>query len=253
MTKLRDQIPIRQSSLNILPLFHTCEAYNFRNVLYEGHLHPIRQEKYGGDELLFFFYGKPSYRSGSMDEANKFHSALPCCLIFNDQSVPGVKEVFPFDTGAFKAKIFAAFFNKAMKLEDFSLGNKVEDLAAYVEYMFSNNYSYFQGDVKPVLDNLPSMAFEMEHLFELARSRSEGAFDDRASSCEVMVAQSVRVNENSIGAIILPGVFVDDPTVLTFASENPETKIYTYKIHRGRVSEYHSEIRKLASIHIFGE
>jgi hypothetical protein len=238
--------------LPALPLFHTCEAIDFRSILLTAHLQPIEQHNYAKEKLLFFFYGKPSFRPGSTEGSTSFHSFLPCCLVFPIDALPNLHAIYPFVTGDFKKRLFSAFLHNRMAIDHFCLGTARRNITDYVEYFFRDNYSYFHGDVKPVLSDLKSMAFEIEHLFEIARYRGLTGYDDRGATIEIQTTETVYLNEHTAEAIIIPGVFLDDPTVLKFIEKNSQITIYPYKIHRGRTAEYHSEIRRLASLHIFG-
>jgi len=105
--RLKRLINSQQAATPILPLLHTTDVYRFTNVLEDGQLEPRACPVFKGEPLLYFFYGRPSYRANPKEEATGLDHYLPVCLLFRAQNVTPIKRIFPFDSGGFDAQLYS--------------------------------------------------------------------------------------------------------------------------------------------------
>jgi hypothetical protein len=119
--RLRNLINSQHSAKPVLPLVHTTDVYRFSNVLDDGRLEPRECPVFDKEPLLYFFYGRPSYRANSKEAATALDHYLPVCLLFRSSVVNPIKRIFPFDSGGFHDELYADAFHKDMKLDDFGL------------------------------------------------------------------------------------------------------------------------------------
>src|ERR1044071_6887776 len=79
-----------------LPLVHTTDLYHFRDIRNSAELQPSDCEVYEGEKLLYFFYGRPSYRPHAQRETITAKALLPICLVFSRRVMSEAVRIMPF-------------------------------------------------------------------------------------------------------------------------------------------------------------
>ena len=107
MSTIRDYLSQHQEKniiSEVFPMMHSCECFDSRLIIKSERLES-RPCKVLNKDVLYFFYGKPSYPVGEKVEGNRTDiEYCPVCFIVNPDKVK-IYRVFPFDTGAFNANI----------------------------------------------------------------------------------------------------------------------------------------------------
>src|SRR5215468_10821505 len=93
-----------------LPLVHTSAAYFLKQILREKKLSATPCSVFKGEDLLYFFVGRPAYKKEIELEARYWE--LPCCFIL-EYEVIGARHIYPFDTGAFVNGLYPNFVSLA--------------------------------------------------------------------------------------------------------------------------------------------
>ena len=105
-----------------LPLIHNTDLYCFRKIRETGRLSPMDCDVYEGEKLLYFFYGRPSYRSNSMHDTVTVKALLPVCLVMSRSILADAARVLALDSGAFHRKMMHPPMHEKMVKDDFELG-----------------------------------------------------------------------------------------------------------------------------------
>lgn len=231
-------------TVTTLPLFHSCDIYSLRGILTSKKLVTQRCDVFTTEDLLYCFYGKPSYRSNLHESTNTL-SNFPACFILNTSALPVPYKVYPFDTGAFVKlpELKKQYFHRHMEVTHFLVGNEIDDARALVEKIYSTNMNYYNA--KPTLQqqNIPVMNLEAISYLNLISSTGQSKFDDRVGSIEVLFNENVELDLNTVENIVIPKIFLDDPVVNSIITDelniaNP----IVYEIHRGDPIEYQALI-----------
>jgi hypothetical protein len=230
------------SQLKILPLIHTTDAYNFREIIDNGfELKPKHCDVFN-ESLLYLFYGKASYV-----KSQPFNSFLgpyfPVTFVIDPNSINEVTRIFPFDSGAFSKKIFENYIPEKLKINSFLLEEESLDLKSaskIVKAFYKSNENYFQNIPRNDID-INSLNFEVEALVNMMRSKENTPFDERSSTIEIQVNQELKLIENTL-AIILPSVFLDDPKIQELIKKMKNTEFITYSTLRGNPTYFASVI-----------
>jgi len=217
----------------ILPNIHTCDGRAFRKIIEDGELAPSPCTVYTNESLVYFFYGKPSYRSG-MVSSSSFGAFFPVCLILRPETVKPHR-ILPFDSGAYSNKLFDDHFHPGMKCEDFLLKPMPDEPSRLVSLFYGDNYSYYHG--KPSRPIHTSFDFEVECYADLISSKRKSLHDDRRSAIEIQTQDSVFLDQERIEAIVLPHVFHEHPNVMARIKEW-RVNVEAYAIHHGSPKEY---------------
>lgn len=226
-----------------LPLVHGSDAFKFLNAIADGELRPQPCDVFSGESLLYFFYGRPSYRSNPDAEPTSLAHYLPILLILRSDLSGAVRRIFPFDSGAYERGFYAAHVHHGMKIGDFGLDADSSTPGKLITAFFGDTASYLRAEPGAAAE-LPPEQMEAVSYRSLVSSRSANSLDSRGAAIELQSASSVSLTEQ-VQAVILPAPFVEKGGT---ASELKALGIQAipYMVHgRTRPSEYVTTITDL--------
>lgn len=209
----------------LLPFLHSCEGYNGEKIIKSNELKTANCKVFNED-LLYFFYGKPSYPVGEKNETKRTDDLYcPVCFIINPKKVP-IYRVFPFDSGAFKEKRYKDFLHRDMKIEDFELENSVDAILSYIATIFDNNRKYIEGFACKRESNY----LEIESFLNLLNAKGSFDIDERANTVEIILKEGVIIKD-VVECIILPESLMERKEVSKFINNN-NIRYKTYTVRR---------------------
>ena len=194
----------------LIPSTHISDAYNFDDILSEERLGTSLCDVMN-EELVYLFYGRPSYRTRKTKRINLEHDA-PIVFIFDTNKLQSIRNIFPFDSGAFKIGLYSEYFNKNSKLEDFQLTPGTDTLRNLVRVFYGSNEEYFKGASRQNYE--PSLKeFEVEGLREMSKqppiSTDNASQDERSNTIEIQIDEPLYFTECLLG-VVLPTRYLDD-------------------------------------------
>lgn len=164
----------------LLPFIHSCEGYNGKKIIEDNELKATHCKVFN-ENLLYFFYGKPSYPIGEKNETKRTDDLYcPVCFIVDPRTV-SIDRVFPFDTGAFKGNRYIDFLHRGMELEDFELDSCLDTIKTYISVIFNNNRNYIDG----IACKQESEYLEIDAFLNLLNAKGSFVIDERANTVEV--------------------------------------------------------------------
>lgn len=219
-----------------LPLVHGTDIYHFKAIVECNALTPTPCDVFKQD-LVYLFYGRPSYRVGVRSEARRDQLYNPACIVFKPDLPAKIARVFPFDTGAFHAGLYKAFLHHSMTLADFEVGNSSDSPAQIVAAFFGTNDRYYKGQLVP--PSVAISAFEVQVYYDMVGSTGASATDDRASTIEIQTADAISISGNVLG-VVLPTPAMDNPAIANLILKVWNVPYLTYHAFtKSRPSEYH--------------
>ena len=192
---------------------HTTDGYALRKIIQSGSFipKPCRVFK---EDLLYFFYGRPGYRVGD-DSSLQISSRAPVVVMLANELILNGKRLFPFDTGAFKAKRYSQWMHKSMELKDFELECPGDAPQRFVAAFFGSNRDYLR--VKPRAPHLPySGEFEVESIVTLLTDRRGSEADDRRTVVELQSGSPVHLKPPIVRALIVPDELATAPFLVEY-------------------------------------
>jgi hypothetical protein len=192
----------------ILPVTHVTDAYIVQKLTQSNSLLPSNCPVFD-EPLLYFFYGRPSYRANSNSSNTSSTFMAPVCLIFNNSLLEHAYRIYPFDTGAYQAGLFTRFLHPLMKLDDFELSLNSLSPAKLVSIFYENNTGYYDANPKPKSNNATAFPFEMDAYSALIGYTSAEKFDDRNSTVEIQVRKPVSIDSLNLKAAVVPSSLAD--------------------------------------------
>jgi hypothetical protein len=219
-----------------LPLVHNTTCLRFNDVAQTGVLEPRFCDKFK-EPLVYFFYGRPIYRSSSSGQvADIRYTFCPVCLVFRANSPASIARVFPFDSGAASSGLFAPVIPSADR-DQYSLAATIATAQRVVEAFFETNQQYYVGKVRSSF-NSPSTEPEVGRYWTLVSTEGEARYDDRRSAIELQTRTPVSLN-NTIQAVILPKAFLDESSLRRVIVQDWGAVPLTYNTSTGAIpNEY---------------
>ena len=219
-----------------LPLLHTCDGYHFRNIVEAQELRTSPCKVFVGENLLYFFYGRPSYRTAKDLKASTLLAYFPVSIVLKSDSVPMPKRIAPFDTGAFENEKFSEHMHPGMRREDFLLEPTPDMPKRLVSRFYGSNTAYFSG--KPQTIAIPPMEFEATSYYSLISSKNTSSSDDRNSAIEIQSETNLVLDSSKVILIVLPTSFMDDPGVNNRILSDWKCDFRIYETYRSNPNEY---------------
>lgn len=242
MSRFSDALMTDVSDLQFLPLLHSCKAIVFRDILESNRL-KLQPCEILNEELIYTFYGVPSYRSKHKQYSQDLANFLVAIILDTNKINDKIYRSFPFDSGAFCLKKMENFFDEYNTLEDFDLKNNSYDGAKMVVKTFYDNNENYLKNIPVIKEFLPSQ-FEANSYMNLISRRNTGDLDDRASSIEILYNNYIELTAETVHQIILPLKLADDPGIMSSISSNYNiSNPLTYDTFRNSPSECIGSIR----------
>lgn len=184
----------------IIPFFHTTEAIYLRDILETGSLSATGCSIFK-EKLLYLSYGKPAYRSNNSGINSNLKFFLPVSFIINPLCITNIKRIFPFDSGGFS--LYGDFMHPKMTLSNFDVNPNIDSLQKIVDFFFGNDREYFYGNARRNI-KYDIANSEVESYHNLILNNAKQRQDDRKSSIEVQLGDSVKISDKTVLAIIMP-------------------------------------------------
>ncbi|MDI1254563.1 MAG: hypothetical protein PSV16_00555 [Flavobacterium sp.] len=243
MGRFQDVLHNEIEGIDTLPLLHTCDAYFLRPILETRKLLPKSCGIFN-EELLYAYYGLPSYRS-NYSKSTLNPAYYPCCFILNPTELGELYKMFPLDSGAFESipEIKEMFFHRNSKIIDFEIEAKMENAKKIIKTFYGTNEQYIsQQPNKNVL--FSALDFEANGYHNLINYRGGSIADDRASSIEIIFNKEINLDNSSVFQVIIPKCFKDDIRIMNLLKDNLGIEEpLSYDTHRGNPKEYFGLIR----------
>ncbi|WP_145984275.1 hypothetical protein [Bradyrhizobium nitroreducens] len=238
--RLRNLIQKQPAATPYLPLVHTTDVYRMTNVLEDGVLEPRECDVFKGEPLLYFFYGRPSYRINSNEGATGLDHYLPVCILFRSNAVAPIKRIFPFDSGGFHRALYADAFHKDMRLDDFGLEPNTDTPGRVISLFFESADAYLRARSAPAVSLDPS-ELEAKSYLALISQRLSNTMDNRVSGIELQFEGPLAI-DGAIEAIILPDTLYCSPFIQSKLTRSKIEALPYPQIDRQRPSEYVTKI-----------
>lgn len=242
-TRFRQLVTEALEAEPALPLVHGSDAFKFLNALEDGELKPRSCDVFTGESLLYFFYGRPSYRANADAEPTSLAHYLPILFILKTDLAGLIRRIFPFDSGAFSRGFYSTHVHYDMTIGDFGLDVGSSTPGKLISAFFGDPVAYLRAEPNASLDVPPEQVEAISYRSIIA-ARDANSLDSRGAAIELQTASPVSLT-NQVQAVILPAPFVDKGTTgakLKALGIQP----IPYMVHgRTRPSEYVTTITDL--------
>ncbi len=248
-----DNILDTKESFNILPLTHKVTWYEAINIMREDKIIPIECDVFEGENLIYLFYGIPSYNVAVNVKSRGDFSYSPVCFLLRTDNIEFVN-CFPFDSGAFYLDMYSDYFNDRMNIYDFALRTDFSYISRFISTFYLSNDNYYRGICKeqsslPKFD--PFSDFHLSSYINLISKNGESKFDSRSHTIELISKKQIDLKNNLL-AVFIPRdmksnkyiieymkLGIDVITYNTFYNDSPSSynavikeKMYEYLINK---------------------
>lgn len=224
-----------------LPLTHITKGIVAHDIIKAGRIEPKDCDVFRVP-LPYFFYGRPAYRY-SAGSSIKLEASCPFCFIFDGKLLARAKRIYPFDTGAFAARMYNHILDEDLDVADFSLGTDPERPEKLISASFLTRRGYVKGDRNEVRNpSLAAKPYELEarSYLELLRSAGRNEPDDRIGTIEVQFGDPVPL-AGSLLAVVVPDTqwIEGDHSPLLDKLHTDGVEILIYEFIPGRPLEHY--------------
>jgi hypothetical protein len=215
----------------ILSLIHTSDFRRLQDIQEINSLKAMPDKRFNVERLLYFFYGRPSYRVHPDVSNTRVSSFAPISFVFKKDISWNSTRIHPFDTGAFIDKRMMTTIHSDFKLGDFEIKAIPESAQAIVSAFYDGNGNYI--DCNPtnkvdVEELIKKRQLRVETYYDLLRSAPNERGDERLHSIEVQFNDDMALKGNLL-AVVIPARFFDDEQKQSMAVEW-DCKVVTYHI-----------------------
>lgn len=223
MTEFEEIVGGRAAAQPILPFIHSTDLHHFKQIMDEGQLRPTPCPVFQRD-LLYLYYGKPTYRTRTGADPSSLLGYLPVCLVLSADVRAECFRFFPFDSGAFGLYKKSMYYK--LTVGDFALASGDSDTPAkLVDLFFGTNDDYCHGTTRPQTND--RLSVHLDCISALFSVRGEAPFDDRSQTFEGHCDSPLELR-SSLLAVVIPATLKDQPTFQRFAFGIPGLATLTY-------------------------
>jgi len=140
-----------------LPLVHSTKSYNLSALAKASGLTPRNCKNYNEEKLLYFFLGRPAYRSRLSEESPETWE-LPTCFILDNAEGIGIKRTVPFDSGAYSDQLFPPYIN-AIPRANFE-SSRADASQRIISAVYGSMNNYIEG--RPKSEQTLTNEFDLE-------------------------------------------------------------------------------------------
>lgn len=192
-----------------LPLIHTSRCEYLNSIVSKGTLEPRPCDVFK-ESLLYFFYGRPAYRSNKGTNSGEPIALCPVCFVFKPRTVSrSLSRLYPCDTGGVAHDIFKPEII-ADDLNDLAMDPQIENARRMVGLLFDDNNHYFFGKV--IAGKLFDAGTVEARFYSLLQRSGPAGYDDRKSAIEVQVNSAIALAEQLL-FVVLPNEFLEEPHI----------------------------------------
>lgn len=232
MNTLRAIVTAETASAEELPLVHTTRCDVFPHIVASHELRGGECDVFH-EHLVYFFYGRPAYRTTGGSKAAGNLDPCPVCFVFKPHTIgSNAKRVFPCDTGALAGGNFESHLS-ANDRDEVELDATLDSARKLVPLVFGDNSRYYFGSAKPTLPNafVPGTAAARFH--SLLTDTGPLGGDDRRSAIEVQMDSPVAL-EHHLLYVILPRELLNQTGTREAILQKWQADPIGYDIYHGR-------------------
>lgn len=233
-----------------LPLTHVTKGIIANDIIREDGI-DTRYCKNFEVNLAYMFYGRPAYRitgDGPIQKA----SSCPFCFIFSPELIEQAYKIYPFDTGAYKARLYKHSIMDEMNPNDFEIILSKSHPQKLIKTVFDNNNNYISGNVTVDENSIEEWNFLAQSYISLLTSKGRNEPDDRVGSFETIFNKKIELTGNLI-SVIVPHTVWDEkskaPWLLRLSEKG--TDIITYHFSPGRSSDYYYALLEIEVTNLY--
>jgi|TARA_B100000378_G_scaffold278882_1_gene284114 hypothetical protein len=212
----------------MMHLMHSTTVATGASIIVQGELRTRPCTVYGGEDLLYLFYGRPAFKplAGALPSGIDEH--LPMCLVIDPDLLGEAIRILPFDSGGYSR--YSNHTGVAVTRPDFELGPGCEIPMRLVRAFFDTNSNYYHQ--KPTADQgaIPITQLAARAFARLASDPALADDDDRRSTIEIQIGKTVPLAK-ALRAVIAPPVLLSDAEVMRTLDALPDVKRVTYSTY----------------------
>jgi hypothetical protein len=235
VTTLREIVTAQTNLAEELPLVHTTRCEILTHIVASHELRSTTPCDVFDEHLIYFFYGRPAYRSKGSQSGGNLLDFYPVCFVFKPHTIGSqAKRVFACDSGGVHNGYFKDHLDSSDRNE-MELDTTLDSARKLVPLVFGNNERYFFGKAKAdmpaaFVPNTPAARFHA-----LLTDNGPIAADDRRSAIEVQIDSPVPLN--NLLYVVMPKDKLNESGVRETILQIWQADPIGYDVYVGRQSD----------------
>lgn len=233
MTTLREIIAAETAIAEELPLVHTTRCEALTDIMASNELRSMVECDVFHEHLLYFFYGRPAYRTPKGGTPTGDVDLCPVCFVFKQHTIGSkAKRVFPCDTGALSNSNFVNHLFPADR-DALELDGTIDSARKLVPLVFGDNARYFFGKAHKAIPPAFAPSTIATRFHELLTDPKHSTGDDRRSAIEVQM-DSPLVLDHHLLYVLLPKEKLSEPGTREVILRTWQADPIGYDVYYGR-------------------
>lgn len=244
-----DSLINKSNNIRPLPLTHKKGWRDAEKILNAGVI-PLESCDVFGNQLQYYFYGRPAYVVGQGAGNRRDHVYLPVCFIIDSDKL-SIDNVFPFDSGAYANELYDDYIDKSIDINSFQISPEISSIKGFIEYFYKSNEKYYKH--KPRHLNLSAdLPPEVFAYINLLSASGTTKFDIRADTIEIISKEEYNLKDG-LKAIVIPNEFAYAKTtrVAIEKLKNNGVEIITYQMIGYGPEQYNAVISQKVYEYLF--
>ncbi len=234
--------PLGVEEQGLPPFVHSTPSARIIDILNDSKILATQCNVFR-EKLCYLFVGRPAYKWTFNAQASAWQ--LPFVVMIKDIGISPLKRIYPFDTGAFSARILPDYITM-FERERFNVGTNLSDIEKIISTFFTNSKNYMSAKAKSEDKIAEDYSLGVKHqeisaLSRLFNDRSNSAVDDRGRTIELQIAEDLIISKKNVIGMILPRQYANDIDIKE-AIEHLGCEVETYSEFPLSVNSYYGII-----------
>ena len=190
--------------LKTLPLTHKKNWRIAEKMLNNGTIPLESCDVFLGENVQYFFYGRPAYVVAQDTGNRRDHLYFPVCFLV-DPTYVEITNIFPFDTGAFAEGFYDDYIDKTMDINGFQIAPTIQSIKGFVKGFYGDNKKYYTRNPKNIAISYDTND-ELYAYINIMTASGAPPFDGRAESIEIITKKPFSIHQG-VKALVIPNEF----------------------------------------------
>ncbi|WP_269522785.1 hypothetical protein [Coraliomargarita parva] len=243
MPTLREIVTAETATAEELPLVHTTQRKKLDEL---RATHQLREPDCDVfcEPVVYFFYGRPAYRSLLGRDPGSGLELCPIGLVFRPGTVSStIRRMFACDSGAVHLGLLEPHVAKT-ELTFLELDPTIDSARRLIPLIYGTNKNYFTTQLEPAVTPSFPAGEVADRWHRLIQNPTLTTCDDRMSAIEVQVMGPVGLID-SLLYVSLPSELLEDPEIRSTIFTEWKCDPLPYDVyHAAPPIEYYSDIRR---------
>ena len=218
------------ADIKALPLMHNAMETDYTNHIMADGILPQPCDVFIGNDLSYFFYGRPMYIPKPKPDLRENHYYVPVCIGINPEAI-SYYAVTPTDTGAYNKRDDIKAHFGGIPIDRYNMTATLENIRCYIKTFWGTNYNYMHGECKYQMSPECSDVVLVKMLEVLNGTIEFDGIDNRIKAVEIRTKEACSLDAATQVLIVPSDLFAES------LAKFPNAMVIPYVATAGLVNE----------------